>query len=103
MIPKVENAENVGQYRPIGLCNFAYKIISKALANRMREVLARVISRNQRAFIEGRLIQDNILVAHEAYHYLKSKKKGKKYEMAVKVDMNKAPTIGLSGTSLNKS
>lgn len=38
----------------------------------------------------GRLIQDNILIAQEAFHYLKHKKKGKKVEVAVKVDMNKA-------------
>ncbi|XP_028790032.1 uncharacterized protein LOC114746021 [Neltuma alba] len=90
LIPKVENAECVGQYRPIGLCNFAYKIVSKVLANRMKPILARIISQNQRAFIEGRLIQGNIIIAHEAYHYLKNKKKCRKYEMVVKIDMNKA-------------
>ncbi|XP_028801080.1 uncharacterized protein LOC114756308 [Neltuma alba] len=90
LIPKVENAGCVGPFGPIRLCNFAYKIVSKILANRMRPILARIISQNQRAFVKGRLIQDNIIVAHEAYLYLRNKKKGRKYEMAVKVDMNKA-------------
>ncbi|XP_028798620.1 uncharacterized protein LOC114754051 [Neltuma alba] len=90
LIPKVEHAENVGQFRPIGLCNFAYKIVSKILANRLKNLMKKVISENQRAFVTGRLIQDNILVSHEAFHYLKNKKKGKKMEMAVKIDMNKA-------------
>ncbi|CAL2265654.1 unnamed protein product [Prunus armeniaca] len=36
------------------------------------------------------LIQDNIVVAHEAFHYLSLKKKGKNYEAGLKVDMSKA-------------
>ncbi|XP_028784473.1 uncharacterized protein LOC114740485 [Neltuma alba] len=90
LIPKVDVAEKVGQFRPIGLCNFVYKIISKVLANRLKPLLMRIISENQRAFVAERLIQDNIIVAQEAFHYLKNKKKGRKVEMAVKIDMNKA-------------
>lgn len=89
-IPKVEGATSVNQFRPISLCNFSYKIISKVIVNRMKGLLLRFISENQRAFVPGRLIQDNIFIAHEAYHHLRTKKKGKNYEMAVKVDMNKA-------------
>ncbi|XP_028757228.1 uncharacterized protein LOC114716394 [Neltuma alba] len=70
--------------------DFAYKIVSKILANRMKMLLSRIISEHQRAFVAGRLIQDNILIAHEAFQYLKNKKKGKKVEMAIKIDMNKA-------------
>lgn len=35
-------------------------------------------------------IQDNIIIAHEVYHYLKLKKEGKKFEVDLKIDMNKA-------------
>ncbi|XP_028124116.1 uncharacterized protein LOC114321174 [Camellia sinensis] len=45
---------------------------------------------NDSAFVPGRLIQDNILVAHEAFHHLKLKKAGTGYEMAIKLDFNKA-------------
>lgn len=90
LIPKVDNAESVGQFRPIGLCNFAHKIVSKILANRMKLLMARIISEHQRALVVGRLIQDNIMIAHEAFHYLKNKRKGKRVEIAVKIDMNKA-------------
>ena len=38
----------------------------------------------------GRQIHDNILIAQEAFHYMRLKKKGRKYEAAFKIDMNKA-------------
>ena len=40
--------------------------------------------------LKKRQIQDNILVANEVFHYLKMKRKGKKYETTLKLDMNKA-------------
>ena len=35
LIPKVKGPEMVGQFRPISLCNFAYKVISKIMVNRL--------------------------------------------------------------------
>ncbi|KAI5336764.1 hypothetical protein L3X38_016032 [Prunus dulcis] len=44
------------------------------MANRLKMIHPDIISGNQNAFVPGRQIQDNILVAHEAFHYLKKKK-----------------------------
>lgn len=38
----------------------------------------------------GRLSQDSILIAHEAFHFLKHKKQGRKGYVALKLDFNKA-------------
>ncbi|XP_062024556.1 uncharacterized protein LOC133740634 [Rosa rugosa] len=49
-----------------------------------------LISTNQSAFVNERLIQDNIMVAHEVFHYLKLLRSGNDGSFALKLDMNKA-------------
>ena len=89
LIPKVKNLQNITQYRPISLCNIIYKICSKVLANRLREILDEIIAEEQSVFIPGRLITDNVLVAYECIHSMR-RKRGKQGWCAVKIDMIKA-------------
>ena len=63
LIPKVHNPRKIIEYRPISLCNVAYKIASKAVANRLKSVLSIIVSENQSVFTKGNFITNNVLVA----------------------------------------
>ena len=84
------NLEKVTELRHIALCSVLYKVFSKVLANRLKSFLPHIISESQSAFILGRHISDNNLVSFEILNHLRSKKKGKKGVMALKIDMSKA-------------
>ena len=71
----------VVDFRPIALCNVLYKIISKVLANRLKKILPRIISEFQSAFQINKAISDNILVAFESLHHMKTKQKKKKKKL----------------------
>lgn len=64
--------------------------MSKVLANRLKLILHKCVSTVQSAFVPGRSILDNAMMAVEIIHYLKSKTKGTKGDVALKIDMSKA-------------
>lgn len=90
LIPKVQKPEKVTDLRPISLCNVVYKLISKILANRLKVILPEIITPTQSAFVPGRLISDNIIIAYELTHYMLNKRRGGKGYAAIKLDMSKA-------------
>ncbi|CAA7048872.1 unnamed protein product [Microthlaspi erraticum] len=78
------------EFRPISLCNVSYKIISKILCTRLKRFLPKLISETQSAFVARRLITDNILIAQEAFHALRTNPICKAKFVAIKTDMSKA-------------
>ncbi|BFG35265.1 hypothetical protein CerSpe_215390 [Prunus speciosa] len=52
LIPKKKNSLKVTDYRPISLVTSLYKVISKVLAARLKEVLDKTISQAQGAFVQ---------------------------------------------------
>lgn len=90
LIPKVQTPTNLGQFRPISLCNVIYKLISKLVVNRFQRVLHLCIEETQSAFVPGRQITSNIMIAYELLHSFKKKKRGGTEYFALKLDMSKA-------------
>lgn len=90
LIPKCNDPSTMKDLRLIALCNVTYKIVAKVLANRLQQVLPKVISKTQSAFIEGRSIIDNVMFAFEILHYMKRNTNKKRGEVAFKIDISKA-------------
>jgi hypothetical protein len=89
LIPKINNPTHPSDFRPISLCNVTLKLITKTIANRMKSILPNTISSNQSAFVPGRLITDNIIIAHEIFHYMDQPSSKTGY-VGIKTDMAKA-------------
>lgn len=89
LIPKIDNATHIKDFKPISLCNVSYKAITKLVAKRLRDSLPALIGPAQGAFVPRRQSQDNIVIAQEIFHSMR-KKKGKTGWMAVKIDLEKA-------------
>jgi len=64
LIPKKSKPELISDFRPISLCNVAYKLKTKVIANRLSLFFPSIISDTQGAFTQGHLISDNILIAY---------------------------------------
>jgi hypothetical protein len=90
LIPKGNIPERLEDYRPISLCNVVYMIISKCLVNRLRPFLDDLISETQSAFVPGRLITDNAVIAFESFHKIQRSKNPKDTHCTYKLDLSKA-------------
>jgi ribonuclease HI len=88
LVPKSSGAKAMGDFRPIGLANFQFKIITKILADRLALIAMRIVSVEQRGFIKERNIADCVILASEAVNGIDRKQVGG--NIALKVDISKA-------------
>lgn len=90
LIPKLKHPKKVADLRPISLCNVLMRILSKIMTNRVKPILQTIISEQQNAFIENRLLTDNALVAFEVNHHIHRKTQGAVGVVGLKIDVAKA-------------
>ncbi|KAG0473842.1 hypothetical protein HPP92_015699 [Vanilla planifolia] len=87
-IPKSNSAMSFADYRPINLCNFSSKIFSKIIAIRLSLILQNIISIEQTAFVKGRNIAYNIILAQEMLNRINRRNRGN--NTILKLDMKSA-------------
>jgi hypothetical protein len=73
--PKITEASNIKQFRPICLLNVDFKIFTKVLTNRPSRVAKVALGINQTGFVKDRNILEGLVTLHEVLHELKTKKK----------------------------
>lgn len=87
LVPKVKEANNIRQYRPICLVNVDYKIFSKTLTSRVAPFAKEIIDQSQTAFTKGRNILEGVVILHEVVLELRCKKQR---GLILKIDFEKA-------------
>lgn len=88
LLPKVSNPNKMTEFRPISLSNFPSKIISKLVTTRLSPFLPSLISLNKSFFLKGRGISENIMLAQEMIHQIKTPNIGS--NVIIKLHMEKA-------------
>jgi hypothetical protein len=63
----------LSNWRPVSLLNTDYKILSKALVNRLKRLANRFISSNQNSAVPGRSIYDTLHLLRNVFDYCRAR------------------------------
>ena len=64
-----KNIQKLNNWRPISLLNVQYKIASACIAERLKNVLCKIINKCQNGFISSRCISDNLRLMYDTLLY----------------------------------
>jgi hypothetical protein len=87
LLPKMDEASHVKDYRPISLVHSFAKHVTKTLSNRLARRLQQMVSLNQAAFIKKRFIQDNFMLVQQTIWFLHQQRQP---HILFKLDISKA-------------
>jgi len=86
LIPKVNNPQGLGEFRPISVVGCLYKVLANVFVNRLWKVIGSIVSELWLTFVKGRQIMNEILIANE----INDKARRSKKELRIfKVDSKK--------------
>lgn len=88
LIPKEKWSIKMGDFRPIVVNNFLFKIFTKVLSSKLNAVSPSMTSQNKFSFIHNRHIHDAIAMASEGVNCLGHSTKAE--NLSFKVDIKKA-------------
>ena len=77
LISKTPSPTKLNNYRPISLCNVSYKLVTKVIVNRLKDILSSLISPTQSSFVPKRQITDNVVIVKEILHSISQKRSGR--------------------------
>lgn len=91
LIPMISSLISVIDYRPVSLCNVSCtNLLLKVLVNKLKYILPYIISSCQSAFVLGKLITNNVIMAYEVLHFMKTREKENDSTLAFKLYVSKA-------------
>jgi hypothetical protein len=97
LIPKVQEANRIQQYRPICLLNVSFKIFTKAATIRINSIVDHIVGPTQTTFMQGCNILERVITLHEIIHELHCKR-----QMGLFLKSSKRLTTKLDGLSYCK-
>lgn len=89
LIPKKAKPLSMREFRLLSLCNKVYKLVSKIIVSRLREVWKFLITPFQASFVSGRQSVDNVVMCQEFVHSMRLSK-ARKGSVIIKLDLDKA-------------